>query len=125
MIYLDTHVVVWLYAGLTEQFSPQARSLINQHELLISPIVHLEIQYLYETGRITVDSGTIITDMNQRIGLRTCDIPFGEVIARAVSLAWTRDPFDRLMVAQAQAGQGLLLTKDETIRNHFSNAVWP
>ena len=125
MIYLDTHVVIWLYAGLTEKFNSQARTLINQHELLISPIVHLEIQYLYEVGRIAADSETIITDLKQRIGLRTCHIPFEDVVARATNLAWTRDPFDRLIVAQAQVGRGLLLTKDEIILKHFPNAIWP
>ena len=67
MIYLDTHVVIWLYADLVERFSPRARALINQNDLLISPIVRLEMQYLYEIGRITVDSETILSDLKQSI----------------------------------------------------------
>ena len=51
MIYLDTHVVVWLYAGLTEKFSDPTRELINSHEITISPIVRLELQYLYEKSQ--------------------------------------------------------------------------
>ncbi|MCB8766407.1 hypothetical protein [Planktothrix agardhii] len=39
MIYLDTHVVVWLYAGLTDKLSNLAKSLINTHDLYISPMV--------------------------------------------------------------------------------------
>ncbi|WP_230458629.1 PIN domain-containing protein [Microcystis aeruginosa] len=52
MIYLDTHIVVWLYAGLTAKLSDCAKHLINENELYISPIVRLELQYLYEIGRI-------------------------------------------------------------------------
>ncbi len=125
MIYLDTHVVIWLYAGLEEKFSQQARALINQHDLLISPIVRLEVQYLYEVGRITVDARAIIDDLEERIGLQICDAPFDQVVSRSMALSWTRDPFDRLIVAQAQVGWEPLLTKDETIRSHFPNAIWP
>ena len=125
MIYLDTHVVIWLYAGLVEKFTPQARALINESDLLISPIVGLELQYLHELHWITVDSSTIIADLEHRIGLRICDAPFGDVVARALALSWTRDPFDRLIVAQAQTRQSPLLTKDATILARFPEALWP
>ena len=125
MIYLDTHVVIWLYADLAEKFSPHARLLINENDLLISPIVSLEIQYLYEVNRITVGSNAIISDLKQRIGLRICDAPFGEVTAQAIALSWTRDPFDRLIVAQAKVRGSPLLTKDEMILARFEDAVWP
>jgi len=124
LIYLDTHVVVWLYAGLTEPFSAQARNLINEHDLLISPIVRLELQYLYEIGRITVPSDAIIEDLGQRIGLDVCSLPFEKVVGRALAYAWTRDPFDRLIVAQAETGGGLLLTKDRAILQNAPHAVW-
>ena len=125
MIYLDTHVVVWLYAGLAEKFSPQARALINKNDLLISPIIGLELQYLYEIDRIAVESSVIIADLERRIGLRVCDAPFDQVVTRAIALPWTRDPFDRLIVAQAQVGESPLLTKDGTILARFPDAVWP
>lgn len=124
MIYLDTHAVVWLYAGLTEPFSRQARSFINEHDLLISPVVQLEMQYLYEIGRLTVDSPTITVDLERRLGLHVCDLSFSAVVGRALNLSWTRDPFDRLIVAQAEVGEGLLLTKDRNILQHFAQAVW-
>lgn len=54
MIYLDTHVVVWLYAGLTAKLSDLAKLLINKHELYISPIVRLELQYLYEIDGLLI-----------------------------------------------------------------------
>lgn len=52
MIYLDTHVVVWLYCGLTDKLSDLAKSLIDDHEVYVSAIVRLELQYLYEIKRI-------------------------------------------------------------------------
>jgi len=48
-IYLDTHVVVWLYSGELSLLSEKACQLIEENELLISPLVLLELQYLFET----------------------------------------------------------------------------
>jgi len=53
VIYLDSHIVVWLYTGLTQKLSNLAKELINNNEIFISPIVRLELQYLYEIGRVT------------------------------------------------------------------------
>ena len=41
MIYLDTHVVVWLYLADMSKFSVPAKTAINTHELKISPRVNL------------------------------------------------------------------------------------
>lgn len=124
MIYLDTHVVVWLYAGLTDHLSSQAIDLIETNRLAISPMVQLELQYLQEIGRINADSALIIESLGYSIGLEICQIPFIQVVTESISHSWTRDPFDRLIVAQAQAGKRKLLTKDQTILKNYPQAIW-
>lgn len=124
MIYLDTHVVVWLYAGLIEKFSDHAIQLIGDNTLTISPIVKLELTYLYETKRIARTSHIIIQELENRLGLKTCDLPFDAIINKANTLTWTRDPFDRLIAANAISNQSKLLTKDKIIRKHVKLAVW-
>ena len=53
MLYLDTHVVVWLAAGLIDKLSHAAKIAIEEaEELVYSPVVALELKYLHETGRI-------------------------------------------------------------------------
>jgi PIN domain nuclease of toxin-antitoxin system len=39
MTYLDTHVVVWLYAGMTERLPSSMRQRLNASDLYISPRV--------------------------------------------------------------------------------------
>jgi len=124
MIYLDTHVVVWLYAGLTDHLSPQAIELIESNRLAISPMVQLELQYLQEIGRINAESALIIASLGYSIGLEICQIPFIQVVTESISQTWTRDPFDRLIVAQAHAGKRTLLTKDKTILTNYPQAIW-
>ena len=49
-MYLDTHVAVWLYEKDEERISRLARELIESSELLVSPMVLLEVEFLFETG---------------------------------------------------------------------------
>jgi PIN domain nuclease of toxin-antitoxin system len=124
LIYLDTHVVVWLYAGLAEKFSVLARSLINKHELYISPMVRLELQYLFEIGRVTERSDIVLADLLSRIGLKICESDFNLIVEQALRVDWTRDPFDRLIVANALINGDILLTKDRNILTNYTNAKW-
>jgi PIN domain nuclease of toxin-antitoxin system len=124
LIYLDTHVVVWLYAGLTDKFSESARELINEQDLYISPMVRLELQYLFEIQRVTKDPQAIVNDLSTRIGLQVCSKPFNDVVAQSLAASWTRDPFDRLIVAHAALNDNLLLSKDQNVLENYSRAKW-
>lgn len=124
MIYLDTHVVVWLYAGLIEKLSTHAIDLIENNSLIISPIVKLELCYLHETKRVTRTSQVIIHELETKLGIKTCDLTFDSIAHKAATLSWTRDPFDRLICANAIANQSKLLTKDKMIRKHLKLATW-
>ena len=63
MIYLDTHVVAWLYAGRIDLFPSYVQKIISSDELLISPIVALELQYLFEVGRVSKKSTDVLFDL--------------------------------------------------------------
>ena len=73
MIYLDTHVVAWLYAGLTDKLTDIAKTLINENEVYISPIVRLELQYLYDIKRIKDEPDAIISYLSEQIDLKICN----------------------------------------------------
>ena len=124
MIYLDTHVVVWLYTGLTEKFSEPVRRLINDDEVCISPMVRLELQFLHEIQRVTDDEHRIVSDLANRIGLHVSTEPFDRIVTRALAYSWTRDPFDRLIVAHAALQDSILVSKDRTILTNYAHARW-
>lgn len=124
MVYLDTNVVVWL-AGAPSQLSPLATDTLNSaDQLLISPIVELELEYLFEVGRIKRPASAVLAHIRGVFDLRRCDRSFAAVVNAAVPMKWTRDPFDRLITAQAAIGDDELLTGDETIRANYSFARW-
>jgi PIN domain nuclease of toxin-antitoxin system len=53
-----------------------------------------------------------------------CDLPFRTVVEYALKENWGRDPFDRLIVANAKAAEAPLVTKDARIRRHYSRVIW-
>ena len=124
MIYLDTHIVVWLFAGLLEKFSQSTKTILNENEILISPIVRLELEYLHEIERVKEPAHVIVPDLADRIGLRVCEKDFNSIVSQAIKLTWTRDPFDRLIVANAALNENILISKDQDILERYTHARW-
>jgi PIN domain nuclease of toxin-antitoxin system len=122
--YLDTHVVAWLYGGELLKISQTAFDAIQKGDPVISPIVILELQYLFEIGRATAPASKVVADLSRTTGLSVCDLPFAAVIESALAEKWVRDPFDRLIVAHASANDAPLITKDQKIRKHYKRAIW-
>jgi PIN domain nuclease of toxin-antitoxin system len=124
VVFLDTHIAVWLYARLIEKISQTAKQAIEANDLLISPMVRLELQYLFEIGRITVKPDTIIKNLFAAIGLKVSETPLQQIIEEALKISWTRDVFDRLLSAEATVIGGGFITADENIKSNLKLAIW-
>ena len=97
---------------------------METNDLLISPMVRLELQYLFEIGRITVKPDTMINNLFTSIGLRISETPLQEIIEKALKISWTRDVFDRLQAAEAMVVGAGLITADSTIHSNLKLAIW-
>jgi len=124
VIRLDTHVVAWLHAGEIQRLSPDAASAIESSALVISPMVELELTYLFEIGRLTVTGQDIVTHLRDQIGVELSPLALDAVVRGAGPMSWTRDPFDRLITADAAASGSRLVTKDDTIHEHYPDSLW-
>lgn len=126
MIHLDTQVALWLYYRLDRQISRRAqRELARGRELRLSPLVLVEIEILIEIGRVKLPTADLLlTDLHDRLDLSLSDASTAAVSNAACRFAWTRDPFDRLIVANAMADGAQLITADQVILRHFDQAVW-
>ena len=122
--YLDTHVVAWLYGGQVAKLSARAKRWLDRGQLRVSPAVVLELEYLFEIGRVRHRGADVVADLAQRLGLEVCDRAFAAVAARACDFAWTRDVFDRLIVAQASLTRDRLVTRDGQMHEHYAKALW-
>jgi PIN domain nuclease of toxin-antitoxin system len=123
LVHLDTHVVCWLYEGRTEKLSASEKDAIEQARVLVSPIVDLELALLREIGRIVQGPDAILAALGREIALEIDPLAFSRVVAAARDVSWTRDPFDRIIVAQATLAGARLVTKDRLIRKHFPSVL--
>ncbi len=124
LTYLDTHVVAWLFAGRTDLLPKTICQIVEFERLLISPMVELELQYLFELGRTTEPASMVVQTLERQIGMEKCTLSFPQVVTTALGETWARDPFDRMITAQARIRNSNLLTKDETILANYENALW-
>lgn len=123
--YLDTQVMVWLCQKQLDRLSQRATAAIEESELRISPMVLLELEYLHEIKRIIPPPQSLLNQLESQIGLQLCGHPFPAIIETALYETWTRDPFDRVIVAHARSnGYAPLITSDAKIHAHYPNAVW-
>ena len=125
MILLDTHIVVWLYDDPERLMPLPVRRRLDAEPLRLSPFVRLELQYLYEVGKISVPAQVIVDELVPKLEMVLTDPPSAQICQAATALDWTRDPFDRLISAQAVTSGTTLVTKDRVIRNHLPLAWWP
>ncbi len=122
--FLDTHAVVALGEGATEVFGPSAVDLLERAALFISPVVRLELAFLAEIGRLSIEPDEVLGDLAQKLGIFQSDDAMPAVVEEAMKLSWTRDPFDRLLVATASLHRASLITNDQRIHQNFPGAVW-
>jgi PIN domain nuclease of toxin-antitoxin system len=116
---------VWLCENAVEKLSQRALDAINEQDLLISPAVLIELQYLQQAGRIIRAPLDLTKQLRNQLGVKICGHPFSDLAETALFENWTRDPFDRMIVSHAKAnGYAQLITKDRTIREHYPQAVW-
>lgn len=123
-LFVDTHILMWLYAGEMKHLSPKAREALQLSPLLVCPISLLEIDYLFEVGRFKTTSGALISFLQQRHDFEVPNDSFADVVEEAKKLSWTRDPFDRFLAAHASLRKVPILTKDRHIRKHYPRCVW-
>lgn len=90
----------------------------------MSPAVLVELGYLHEIGRIRQEPKVLYQYLADTIGLSLAAQTFSQVALAALEQSWTRDPFDRLIVAQAAIQGHPLLTRDRRIREHYGSAFW-
>ena len=121
---IDTHVAVWLYQGEIERFSAGALAALEAGQIVIPGMAFLELEFLHEIGRIQKGAHAIVRDLRRRIGLGFSEATQAAVAEQAVAETWTRDPFDRVIVAEARLLDLALVTKDRNIRRRYDRAVW-
>jgi len=123
MIMLDTHVAVALYEGRTGGLGLAARRAIDKDVVTISPAVLLEIELLFEIRRLREGAKVVAARLAEDLDIRVAVERFADVATEALAFGFTRDPFDRLIVAHASLAKAALVTQDATLRYRYPKSL--
>jgi PIN domain nuclease of toxin-antitoxin system len=107
---LDTHVLIWWSGG--KPIAPTAASAIRspENEVLVSAASVWEAEIKAATGRLLLRAD-LDTELAQH-SFEPLDISPAHAVAAARLPVHHRDPFDRMLVAQAQLEDLTLVTRD-------------
>ncbi len=123
---LDTHALLWWLAGDT-QISPAARAAIGDSDnaVFVSAASAWEIATKHRLGKL--DAGALTGQMSsvfaaQNFATLDITVDHGQ---RAGALPGThKDPFDRMLIAQAQAENLTLVSNEPVFDAYGITRLW-
>ena len=111
---IDTHMLLWALAS-PKKLSARARQLIERSDVYVSAASIWEISIKTALGKLAMDAHQVLEAVDPA-GFSLLSVS-GEHAADVGDLPLHhRDPFDRLLVAQARSESMRLLTNDEVLR---------
>ena len=111
MILLDTNAILYLATG-----HRRARPLVAfAGRLRASPVSLFELQMLSELDKLRWRRPDIRRAFDDDPRWVVDDPTIASLVGQALTLGWTRDPFDRLLVAHARLRGFRLATSDTVI----------
>jgi PIN domain nuclease of toxin-antitoxin system len=129
VIFLDTHVLIWM-ASDPKRLSKKAREAIREARertgVGIAAITLWELAWLAENGRIQI-AGSVESFVRETSSRVIVEPITPEIAAFAVQLpsSFPKDPADRLISATAMAEGAALVTADERIRqSKVVRTIW-
>jgi len=118
---LDTHVWLWWVAKPSKLSSETLESLSKRdNELFLSTASSWEIAIKYSLGRLTLPEHPVhyVPSRLARDGIKVLEISLAHSLAVTGLPEHHKDPFDRLLVAQASLDNLTLVTADAQIQRY-------
>ena len=122
---LDTHVFLWLQTE-PERLDDHLTLVENPDTtLLLSAASSWEIAIKYGLGRLPLPERPerYVPTRMRAIGAEALPIEHAHALAVAALPALHRDPFDRLLVAQAAAAGATILTADPAVAQYAAETL--
>ncbi len=123
---LDTHALLF---WANEELSAEFNSFLNVNQRLgliwVSPISFWEVSLKVQKGKLEInDVENWGGELMQKINLKILQPTWIEMIQSTRLDPHHKDPFDRLLIAQALSKKMTLLTKDSEIKKYSILTLW-
>ena len=116
---LDTNVLLW-WLHKHERLPSEIVGLINnpQFNVSVSVVSIWEIIIKMQAGKLTLPAYISIPYLLQQSGLELLSVRIEHVMAITVLPMYHRDPFDRLLIAQARIEHMTLISSDSKMKQY-------
>jgi PIN domain nuclease of toxin-antitoxin system len=124
-VLLDSHTLIWFYTG-AEQLSEKAKSLIEKNEITcyfsMASIWEMAIKIRLNKMNIGVSLQRFVEDVMDN-GIQLLPVELPHILKTQVLEFHHRDPFDRLIFAQAMTENMILLSADAVADLYFEQTA--
>lgn len=124
---LDTHTLIW-WAEDDPRLGPGARDALmaGVMEIVVSPVSAYEMTFKHQLGKLP-SASALLADLpgylhEQGFGVEQIDLRHGEMAGRLP--VEHRDPFDRLLIAQALIGDLIVISNDAAFDRYGVRRMW-
>lgn len=124
---LDTHAFIW-WINSSNRLSETVLTLLKsrQHQIILSVASTWEMQIKLLSGKLTLvrPLRDVIETQQQVNALQLLSIELKHVLALDTLPMHHRDPFDRLLIAQAKVEDAVLVSTDPVFQQYQVNLLW-
>jgi PIN domain nuclease of toxin-antitoxin system len=120
---LDTHVALWWVSGDDRLSDEAARQITDDtNQLLLSAAVVWEIAVKRSLGKLAATDEYLSLLLDAGVQALAINLDHAAAVER---LPWHhRDPFDRLLVAQAEIERAAIISRDEALAAYEVPVIW-
>lgn len=124
---IDTHVLLWWLFN-DSRLSYKARQLIKSRDnsIYVSAASVWEISTKHRIGKLP-EAGDIVKDLPAflvRGGIEAMEVTLQDALLAGAFEYDHRDPFDRMIMAQAKLRELPIVTNDPAFRDFADNLIW-
>jgi PIN domain nuclease of toxin-antitoxin system len=124
---LDTHTFLW-WANEPERLSARVRALLENPKmtLLLSVVSLWEIQIKAQSGKLTltIPLKTLVETQQRTNQIQVLPVTLAHILALDDLPLHHKDPFDRLLIAQANVENAVLASVDAVFGQYPVNVIW-
>lgn len=119
---LDSHALIWFVEGDSKRIRPALRRRIEGNATVVSVASLWEIGIKMSTGKLEAPAD--LPERVEKLGFELLPITAEHASQVRRLPHHHRDPFDRLLVAQAQVERMPIVTADASFRPYDIATVW-
>jgi PIN domain nuclease of toxin-antitoxin system len=120
-ILIDTHIFLWIAGNKLSKIKTNDLDILSKNDIYFSSISIAEISIKKSIGKLQLDGDilTVLSDMD----ITVLDFKTQDAILLESLPNYHKDPFDRMIIAQAITNNFKLISYDKAFQNYVKNGL--